>query len=132
MGLDMRVYVGTAGQYDAYWAQHGYEDVAEDQKVSKPRDLARWRKHPNLHGWMQRLWESQGNEGDFNGDELELTWADLDALEQSVTHGQLPDTSGFFFGKNSDEHYREQDLEFVKNARTELFMGLKVFYNSSW
>ena len=24
------------------------------------------------------------------------------------------------------------DLEFIKNARTELFMGLKVFYNSSW
>ena len=131
MGLDMRAYVGTAGQYDAYWAQHG-EEVAEDQKVSKPREIAYWRKHPNLHGWMQRLWESQGNQGEFNGDELELTWQDLDELEQAVIHRQLPATGGFFFGENSDEHYQSQDLEFIKEARAELFLGLKVFYNSSW
>ena len=131
MGLDMYAYVGRPGQKDEYWEQYG-EEVAEDQKVSKPRELAYWRKHPNLHGWMQRLWESKGNEGDFNGDELELTWADLDALELAVTHGQLPATGGFFFGKDADDHYREQDLEFVKNARAELFLGLKVFYNSSW
>ena len=128
----MYAYVASrAGQSQEHWEQYG-EEVAEDKKVAKPRDLAYWRKHPNLHGWMQRLWESQGNEGDFNGDELELTWADLDALELAVTHGQLPATGGFFFGKNADEHYREQDLEFVKNARAELFLGLKVFYNSSW
>ncbi len=131
MGLDMYAYVGRPGQKDEYWEQYG-EEVAEDQKVSKPRELAYWRKHPNLHGWMHRLWESKGNEGDFNGDELELTWADLDALELAVTHGQLPSTDGFFFGKDADDHYREQDLEFVKNARAELFLGLKVFYNSSW
>jgi hypothetical protein len=90
------------------------------------------RKHPNLHGWMRQLWKSKGNEGDFNGAELELTWADLDELEQAVTHGQLPATGGFVFSNNADDHYREQDLEFVRNARAELFLGLKVFYNSSW
>ena len=131
MGLDMYAYVGIKGQREEYWEQYG-EEIAEDKKVSKPREIAYWRKHPNLHGWMQQLWESKGNEGDFNGDELELTWQDLDALELAVTHGQLPTTGGFFFGNPCDEHYREQDLEFVKNARAELFMGLKVFYNSSW
>lgn len=133
MGLDMYAYVAAkAGQDDEYWAQHSDDAVPEDQKVSRPRRISYWRKHPNLHGWMQRLWESQGNEGEFNRDELELTWADLDALEQAVTHGQLPATDGFFFGKNSDENYREQDLEFIKAARADLFLGLKVFYNSSW
>ncbi len=114
MGLDMYAYVAAKAGND------------------QPRDLAYWRKHPNLHGWMLQLWLDQGNEGDFNGDELELTWADLDALELAVTHGQLPATGGFFFGKDADEHYRESDLEFIKNARAELFLGLKVFYNSSW
>lgn len=133
MGLDQYMYVAQrAGQQDEYWAQHGDDAVPKDEKVSKPREIAYRRKHPNLHGWMQRLWESQGNEGEFNRDELELTWADLDALEQAVTHGQLPATDGFFFGKNSDENYREQDLEFIKAARADLFLGLKVFYNSSW
>jgi hypothetical protein len=130
MGLDMYAYVAAkAGAMNEYYSQPG--SLAE-ATVAKPREIAYWRKHPNLHGWMQRLWESKGNEGDFNGDELELTWADLDALEQAVTHGQLPGTSGFFFGEDSDDHYREHDLEFVKNARAELFLGLKVFYNSSW
>ena len=128
MGLDMYAYVAAkAGQQQEYWEQD-----ADANGVAKPREIAYWRKHPNLHGWMQRLWESQGNKGDFNGDELELTWADLDALEQAVTHGQLPGTTGFFFGEDSDNRYRESDLEFVRNARAELFLGLKVFYNSSW
>ena len=128
MGLDMYAYVAhRAGQQEQYWQQDA--DVTD---VSKPREIAYWRKHPNLHGWMRRLWESKGNSGDFNGDELELTWQDLDELEQAVMHGQLPGTTGFFFGDDSDEHYRESDLEFVRNARAELFLGLKVFYNSSW
>lgn len=101
-------------------------------KVTQPREIAYWRKHPNLHGWMQQLWESRGNSGDFNGDELELTWDDLEALEEAVLNNELPGTSGFFFGNNADDHYREQDLEFVRNAKAELFLGLKVFYNSSW
>jgi hypothetical protein len=46
--------------------------------ATEPREIAYWRKHPNLHGWMQRLWESKGNSGEFNGDELELTWEDLE------------------------------------------------------
>ena len=116
MGLDMYAYVA---------------DKAGREVDS--RELAYWRKHPNLHGWMERLAESKNLEyGTFNGVELELTWADIDALEQAVTHGQLPSTGGFFFGSDADELYREKDLEFIKNARAELFLGLRVFYNSSW
>jgi hypothetical protein len=134
MGLDMYAYTATrAGQKNEFYETSDYVDGEfVNAKVAKPRKIAYWRKHPNLHGWMQRLWESRGNSGDFNGDELELTWADLDALEQAVTHGQLPTTGGFFFGNPCNEHYRKQDLEFIKNARAELFMALKVFYNSSW
>jgi hypothetical protein len=68
----------------------------------------------------------------FNGIELELTWEDLDELERTVTHKQLPSTSGFFFGDEKDEHYYDSDLAFIRNAKAELFLGLKVFYNSSW
>jgi hypothetical protein len=128
MGLDQYAYVAAkAGAMNDY-----YEHDDHAPEASKPREIAYWRKHPNLQGWMRRLWESRGNSGGFNGDELELTWADLDSLELAVTHGQLPGTTGFFFGENADAHYRESDLEFVKNARAELFLGLKVFYNSSW
>ena len=137
MGLDMYAYVAAkAGQSDEYWGQY---DLPEEQKtVEKPREIAYWRKHPNLHGWMNQLWLKKGanmrpsDDPTFNGVELELTWEDLDELEDAVIHRQLPATTGFFFGEDSDDYYRDQDLEFIKNARSELFCGLRVFYNSSW
>jgi hypothetical protein len=136
MGLDQYAYAATrAGQQQEFWetaeaAAGSMEYVS--RTVERPREIAYWRKHPNLHGWFKAEWESAGNEGDFNGDELEITWDMLERLEYDVRNGELPDTRGFFFGDNSDAEYYEQDLEFIRNARAELFMGLKVFYNSSW
>ncbi len=144
----MYAYVGRVGQREEYYEGDG-DFVDGEWKphngVSKPREIAYWRKHPNLHGWMEHLWHKKRNaegkpvvededdiSGSFNGVELELTWADLDELERAITHKQLPATSGFFFGNPSDEHYYESDLEFIKNARAEVFLGLQVFYNSSW
>jgi len=136
VGLDMYAYVAArAGQQSEFYEGAEFDEISKDfvnTTVTKPRELAYWRKHPNLHGWMQQLWESQGNSGTFNGIELELTYDDLEVLELDVIAGTLPNTSGFFFGNDANDHYREQDLEFIKNARAELFMGLKVFYNSSW
>ncbi len=117
MGLDMYAYIAAKA----------------DANSASQRELAYWRKHPNLHGWMQKLAESKNIKySTFNGVELELTWQDLDELEQAVTHRKLPATSGFFFGNDSDSEYQEQDLNFIKKAKAELFLGLKVFYNSSW
>ena len=146
MGLDQYAYVAAkAGAQDDYYEAEYGDDASRKGTVSKPRELAYWRKHPNLQGWMEQLWIRKTNKAggtvvedpddlgsSFNGVELELTYEDLDELERAVTHGQLPATTGFFFGNNADDHYRESDLEFIKNARAELFMGLKVFYNSSW
>ena len=145
MGLDMYAYVAAkAGEMNEYYDSY---DLAESSpllpKPPKPREIAYWRKHPNLHGWMQRLWVRKTNEagavdddpdraGEFNGVELELTWDDLEQLEQDIRDKNLPDTSGFFFGNDADDHYREHDLKFVREAKAEAFLGLKVFYNSSW
>ena len=135
MGLDQYAYVATkAGERDEYYDGEG-EFIDGEWVVpgkTKPREIAYWRKHPNLQGWMRKLWEAKGNSGEFNGDELELTRDDIDMLEQDVLNNRLPLTSGFFFGNPSDDYYKKEDLEFVKNARAELFCGLKVFYNSSW
>jgi hypothetical protein len=139
MGLDMYAYVANKkGQYNDYYETAEFDKTVNEfvsTTVTKPYEIAYWRKHPNLHGWMERLWINKGKPGGgeiFNGIELELTWDDLDNLERAIRHGQLPDTEGFFFGDPSDNHYYEQDLEFVNNAKAEVFLGLKVFYNSSW
>jgi hypothetical protein len=136
MGLDMYAYAAAnEKQYGEYWENGEYDPDTKDYvnpTVSKPKELAYWRKHPNLHGWFHREWESQGNKGDFNGDQLEIDWAMLERLESAVVDGELPGTSGFFFGEGADDYYRTQDLEFIRQARAELFLGLRVFYNSSW
>lgn len=139
----MYAYIARKGQQDEYNAQDGDFDPETQEwvakgPVAKPIELAYWRKHPSLHGWMEQLWERKMNaEGrdsphNFNGIELELTWEDIDELEQVVRHGKLPFTEGFFFGKPSDNIYYEQDLKFCADAKVELFLGFKVFYNSSW
>lgn len=147
MGLDQYAYVAARqGQSSEFWEGANIDpDTKEytNKNVTKPREIAYWRKHPNLQGWMRQLWyrklqeagqcaADDKNDGSFNGIELELTWQDLDDLERAVTHGHLPETSGFFFGDPSDNYYREHDLKFINDARAELFCGLKVFYNSSW
>jgi hypothetical protein len=141
MGLDMYAYVASKkGQQNEYYETAEFDKTVNEfvsTTVTKPYEIAYWRKHPNLHGWMQRLWERKGKPGGydddrFNGIELELNWDDLDELERAIRHRQLPKTEGFFFGDPADNHYYEQDLEFVNNAKAEVFLGLKVFYNSSW
>lgn len=106
-------------------------------------ELAYWRKHPNLQGWMENLWEEKGRPGlpddyesngmgDFNCIPLELTREDIEDLEDAILNNILPKTTGFFFGNDSDDEYRESDLEFVQKAKQALDSGLTVMYDSWW
>jgi len=141
MGLDMYAYVAAkAGQQDEFYQGAEWDNDLKEHRnpnVNRPRQIAYWRKHPNLHGWMAELWlRREGNElresDNFNGIEMELTADDLDDLEAVIKARELPSTSGFFFGTDADDYYYDSDLKFVQEARAELFFGLKVFYNSSW
>ena len=124
MGLDQYAYVASKAKDE--WDNH--------------QEIAYWRKHPNLQGWMEKLWHEKGMPGTgnddamFNGIELELTWDDIDKLEKDIKSGVVSNmhTTGFFFGNPSDDYYHQHDLEFCVNAKAELFLGRKVFYNSSW
>ena len=127
---------GQQAEYyeDSYFDRELGEYV--NPKTAKPLEIAYWRKHPSLHGWMEQLWARKGYPNDsghnFNGVELELTAEDLDELEQAILEHGLPHTEGFFFGDDSADYYRDEDLKFIKEARSYLFLGLRVFYNSSW
>ena len=105
-------------------------------------ELAYWRKHPYLQGWMEALWEKKGRPnfekgaggsfGDFNCVPVELTLEDLGELETAVREGTLPETQGFFFGTDSCEEYKKQDLEFIEAARQAISEGDVVVYDSWW
>ena len=109
--------------------KEGFEEYLEwDDTIQ----LAEWRKHPNLQGWMQELYYEKGGEGEFNCVDLELTLNDLNALEATLDEEELPETVGFFFGSNADDHYAEADREFIVQARAALKQGYKVIYSRWW
>lgn len=118
----------------------GYDLGAEflDSKYVLPGSalLQQWRKHPALHGWMERHWRSmqwhKGGKKAFNKTErVPLDVQALDALEHAVRHGLLPKTDGFFFGESEGTEQAE-DLAFIAAARAELAAGKFVYYTSWW
>ena len=141
MGLDMYVYKTkfkptkevdfTEELYPSKDGQ-GYPDF--DSPVAPIEDIAYWRKHPDLHGWMARLYHKKGGESNsFNGDPVVLTLKDLAELKEVVMESQLPNTTGFFFGQSkSDIYERVKDLEFIEDAKAAILEGYTVYYDSSW
>ncbi|MBM6395303.1 MULTISPECIES: phosphoglycerate kinase [Hyphomicrobiales] len=103
-----------------------------DFEAETGSELHYWRKHPNLHGWMEALYREKGGKDDvFNNVNLQLTAQDLDRLEADIRDHRLPSTTGFFFG-TSDGSEIADDLQFVAKAREALAAGFTVFYSSWW
>jgi hypothetical protein len=62
---------------------------------------------------------------------VQLTNDDLTKLERAIGFGNLPPTTGLFFGE-SDGSEQYDDLRFVAKAREAIAAGLTVFYSSWW
>jgi hypothetical protein len=106
-------------------------EIDYGNSIVKTEEVAYWRKHPDLHGWMENLYrEKGGREKSFNGDPVVLTLADLDRLEDDILEVNLPKTTGFFFGESGGISLK--DLEFVLEARKAIQEGDTVYYDSSW
>jgi len=105
-----------------------------DFTTSQWAELHYWRKHPNLHGWMEQLYHDKGgSQNPFNCAAVELKQADLERLETAIREKRLPQTEGFFFGSSdSSESEVEDDLAFVAKARQAIQDNLTVYYTSWW
>ena len=139
----------------------GLDQLAYSRPATATNDetdehIVSWRKHPNLQGWMERLWRKRkyGDSANpdpitglgydnhtcmadpFNQEEVELTLDDIERLRLDILNKTLNgghgDTTGFFFGDSSDEYYRETDIEFCDKAEAALNKGCKVIYYSWW
>lgn len=94
-------------------------------------ELHYWRKHPDLHGWMEALYFEKGGEQDFNCTPVVLNEDDIGRLEADIKAGNLPPTQGFFFGA-SDGSDSEDDLTFIVKAREAIADSDTVFYYAWW
>jgi hypothetical protein len=121
MGLDMFAKTTTekpASEVDFVTEQHSEQHY--------------WRKHPDLHGWMENLYREKGGTAEsFNCVRMVLAAPDLDRLEADIKERRLPETQGFFFG-DSDGSETAGDLAFIGKARAAIQSGLTVYYTSWW
>lgn len=123
MGLDMYAYKTKAKLNE--------ETDFSTQNLNEV-EIAYWRKHPNLHGWMENLYYNKGGKSDsFNCVSLELTSEDLKELYTDLKERNLPETAGFFFGKTDGTEY-DYDMEFVETALKSIDEGYSIYYNSWW
>lgn len=128
MGLDMFAYAVEPEQ-----CKTTDELICEYNEGYKPEELHYWRKHHDLHGWMENLYRSKGGLEQFNCQKVMLTEEDLDELEKDVISYNLPKTTGFFFGDNPpDEEAVNDDLLFIAKARKAIEEGKIVYYDSWW
>ena len=125
MGLDMYAY------------RRGRCDSKKDMT-----QIAEWRKHNRLHGYMTELWIQKGlekgkvrSEMEFNCVNLRLRKKDIRKLSYMILGKTLPETEGFFFGSDSYEqysYYLEEDLKFLSEASKAIKEGDKIYYSSWW
>ena len=107
-------------------------------KEGNVEELAYWRKHNALDGWMQNLYAEVSTCTDeydpFNGQELPLDREDIQLLFECVNRNLLPETHGFFFGNDSrnDPDQKEITVQFINDALKALDEGKEVFYQKSW
>lgn len=121
MGLDMYAFITKESC-----------EGSVDFEVQQATEIHYWRKHPDLHGWMERLYYHKGGKADcFNCVNLALTEDDLDRLEDAIHMSELPATNGFFFDK-SDGSEIDDDLRFIRVARKAILFGNLVYYTASW
>ena len=133
MGLDMFAYRTSVNFLKPVDFQDEIKMLSENDEDAYT-EIAYWRKHPNLHGWMEDLYYKKGGlKESFNCVPVELNLEDLVNLEIAIKEKTLPHTSGFFFGESgTDKESIKQDLNFIKDAKEAIFSGDRVFYDSWW
>lgn len=112
------------------------------QSKEEMTQIAEWRKHNRLHGYMTQLWIEKGLEkgktrhaNNFNCVNLRLKKKDIRKLANTILGKALPSTTGFFFGSDSYEDYSydlKEDLKFIFEAKKAIKNGDKVYYSSWW
>lgn len=110
MGLDMFIF----GRVD---------DHMEDE------ELAYWRKHPNLHGFIVQTFA----EGVDKCQRIPLGEKDLKTIIEAVRRKKLPATSGFFFGESETPNKGDTIAQLenvIRWMRTNKRM--MVTYQASW
>lgn len=141
MGLDQYAYITSVPIYK-FVGRDGHSHSNVDEVTVK--DFY-WRKHAKLQTFMEKTWywkngfdyPEPSSNAELNCEYMELQDTDLlelaDAIEDGFEHYYCE--GGFFYGHQfqdeSAAEYKDNDKEFVKQAREALAKGHRVYY-SCW
>lgn len=112
------------------------DENKDDIYVSK-EDVHYWRKHPDLHGYMEGLYYEKGGDAKvFNCVNLILSKEDIEELlknikKQVAGFDIFPTVEGFFFGATTNEDW-ENDIEVFEKLLKETDWDKETVYYSSW
>jgi hypothetical protein len=92
-------------------------------------ELAYWRKHPDLHGFIVNIFAN----GVDNCQEIQLSLNELKHILRSVEEDNLPTTSGFFFG-TSQPDYKISTIQKLNKVIEWVSSSIdrRVIYQPSW
>lgn len=136
MGLDMSLY---GEKYD--FSMNGEREMVDGYPLHKTTiELAYWRKHPNLHGYIVEEFA----DGEDECQKIELSDNDIRQIIEAIKNDNLPFTEGFFFGRSSQkgepeyEEEKKHDIEVFNKALD--WVNTKgntpgyrsIYYQASW
>jgi len=115
------------------------EIVEGFKKKATEVEIAYWRKHPNLHGYIVQAF----NEGKDDCSPIELTPKDLNQIADAIEKNELPYTEGCFFGSSEDhEGGKKENIKIFRDAAAwldkKLVEGIQdgdwfsIHYEASW
>ena len=144
MGLDMylnsRIYhSGITYDKNKKMRIRKSETVEGFKKKATEMEIAYWRKHPNLHGYIVQAF----NEGKDDCRPIELTPKDLNQIADAIEKNELPYTEGCFFGSSEDhEGGKKENIKIFRDAAAwldkKLVEGIQdgdwfsIHYEASW
>jgi len=134
MGLDMNL----SGRkfYWTDWAspkeerrKQGEDGFELKEKILR---LGYWRGHPDLHGFIVQTFA----DGEDECQEIELDKEEIERILAASEAGQLPKTTGFFFGVSQPED-KEETRKILRGAlewldHKEKGVSRSVVYQASW
>jgi hypothetical protein len=126
MGLDMYL------NGEKYF--YGRREEGKHPKTGEIYELAYWRKHPDLHGFIVETFAESVD----NCQRIWLSDENIETIIKAVKDGSLPKTEGFFFGTSeNDEAQRNEDVQLLEDAlawtRTkEDGVWRSITYQASW
>ena len=124
----------------SYKMQKNIRDKADKRiaEIEQIEDIGYWRKHPDLHGYLEDLYIERGGTGEFNCVELPLSEEDCEDIIElakqrlKADKNDVKHTQGFFFGETQLEQWEETISIFEKALNTVNFDIEEIYYDSWW